>query len=156
MLLFIDTEFTDLRAPRLISLGLAAADGREFYGECADFREQDCTPFVRREVLPLLGDPGGRCDAPTLAAALREWLAPYCRRPTAIAFDDDRDWMLFQRLMNGRMPCTFSSLLLGGSLCREALEDWYLQPGVRRHHALDDARGNRHAHRAHAHFARTA
>lgn len=30
-------------------------DGREFYAERTDFRQQDCSGFVREEVLPLLG-----------------------------------------------------------------------------------------------------
>ena len=33
MLVFLDTEFTDLLNPELLSLGLATLDGREFYAE---------------------------------------------------------------------------------------------------------------------------
>lgn len=149
MLIFLDTEFTDLRAPELISLGLVAEDGREFYAEFADFRLEACTPFVRREVLPLLGDPTHRRSREAIALDLRCWLVPYAKRPTAVAFDDDRDWLLLIRLLREHLPITFSGRPIGGCICREVLEDWYLQPGVRRHHALDDARGNRHAYRAH-------
>lgn len=33
MLIFLDTEFTDLLNPELLSLGLVTLDGREHYGE---------------------------------------------------------------------------------------------------------------------------
>lgn len=33
MLVFLDTEFTDLLSPELLSLGLVTLDGREHYGE---------------------------------------------------------------------------------------------------------------------------
>lgn len=33
MIVFLDTEFTDLLQPQLLSLGLAALDGRELYAE---------------------------------------------------------------------------------------------------------------------------
>lgn len=156
MLIFIDTEFTDLRAPQLISVGLVAEDGREFYAERADVPLEACTPFVRREVLPLLGDPAARRDCDAIARDLRRWLAPYAARPTAIAFDDDRDWLLFYRLLRTHLPLTISGLPMGGAICREAYEDFFLQPGMRRHHALHDARANRHAYRAHARPALSA
>ncbi|MCZ8132571.1 MAG: hypothetical protein O9284_14900 [Steroidobacteraceae bacterium] len=97
MPIFIDTEFTDLRAPQLISLGLVAEDGREFYAERCDLPVDACTPFVERKVLPLLG-----------------------------------------------------------ATCREACEDFSMLPGMRRHHALHDARANRHAGRAHVRPAMSA
>lgn len=75
MLLFLDTEYTGLGQPRpkLISLALVAEDGsREFYAELADtWTPDDCTPFVQREVLPLLAGP--RLSRVEACAALREW-----------------------------------------------------------------------------------
>ncbi len=53
-LLFVDTEFTDLRNQILISLGAKAYRGCEFYAESSDFQTEQCSPFVKRTVLPLL------------------------------------------------------------------------------------------------------
>ena len=55
MLDFLDTEFTDFVRPDLISIALVSEDGREFYAERTDYREDDCSDFVRETVLPLLG-----------------------------------------------------------------------------------------------------
>ena len=53
MKIFIDTEFTDFgNAISLISIGLAAEDGRTFYGEGNDFQRSLCSGFVRACVLP--------------------------------------------------------------------------------------------------------
>ncbi|MGF6935738.1 hypothetical protein OKW41_004900 [Paraburkholderia sp. UCT70] len=58
MLLFLDTEYTGFgqRTPRLISPGIVAEDAsREFYIEFSDtWQIEDCSDFVKREVLPLL------------------------------------------------------------------------------------------------------
>lgn len=52
---FLDTEFIELdRAIELISLGLVAADGREFYAISAEFDASRANDFVRSTVLPLL------------------------------------------------------------------------------------------------------
>ena len=52
---FLDTEFIDLdRAIELISLGLVAADGREFYAISTEFDDSGANDFVRSSVLPLL------------------------------------------------------------------------------------------------------
>lgn len=52
---YVDTEFTDFLDCELISIGLVADDGREFYGERSDFEQSSCSEFVRAAVLPQLG-----------------------------------------------------------------------------------------------------
>ena len=56
---FFDTEFTKFRSandePKLISIGLVAEDGREFYAELLDtWGISDCSQFVISVVLELL------------------------------------------------------------------------------------------------------
>lgn len=59
MQLFLDTEFTSLQNPKLISLGIVAEDGREFYRELTDtWTLTECTMFVIGWVLPWMS--GGR------------------------------------------------------------------------------------------------
>ena len=52
MLIFLDTEFTAFMRPDLISIALVSEDGREFYAERTDYRQADCSDFVRATVLP--------------------------------------------------------------------------------------------------------
>jgi hypothetical protein len=56
--ILLDTEFTSIDQPRLISLGLVAAGGGgEFYLELADsWTLGECTLFVLGQVLPLLDE----------------------------------------------------------------------------------------------------
>ena len=57
MKIFLDTEFTSLESPKLISIGLVAADGQEFYRELTDgWTIAECTMFVLGWVLPWLSD----------------------------------------------------------------------------------------------------
>lgn len=53
MLVFIDTEFTDFVNPQLISIGMVADSGEEFYAE-VPFSDDRCSEFVRETVIPLL------------------------------------------------------------------------------------------------------
>lgn len=94
MLVFLDTEFTDFAKHGLISLALVAEDGAEFYAERTDYRHEDCSDFVRQEVLPLLGQvPGAVCTQPELAERLRTWFE-CLPEPATLVFDFEGDWLL--------------------------------------------------------------
>ncbi len=63
MKIYLDTEFTSLENPKLISIGLIAGDGQEFYRELTTgWSLPDCTMFVLGWVLPWLsnGKAGNR------------------------------------------------------------------------------------------------
>ena len=63
MKIYLDTEFTSLENPKLISIGMVAADGQEFYRELTDgWALFECTMFVVGWVLPWLsqGNAGNR------------------------------------------------------------------------------------------------
>lgn len=102
MLVFLDTEFTDFVRPDLISIGLVAEDGREFYAERTDYRRAECNDFVRATVLPLLGRvPGAACRRPALTRRLRQWLEAL-PEPAIIVFDYELDWLLLADACLGR------------------------------------------------------
>jgi hypothetical protein len=147
-LLFIDTEFTSLRVPELISVALVDAHGREFYAERSDFPRAACTPFVVEHVLPLLGAEAERRPYAAIRASLADWLAPYAADRAEIGCDDPRDWALFRELCDDAVPPWIACRFIGAELDGAALAAWFERPDVRRHHALDDARGNRLAYRA--------
>lgn len=146
MLLFLDTEYTGLhqRDPQLISLGLVAEDGsREFYVELSDtWRIDDCSIFVKREVLPLLeGNPLSTRDA---REALTIWFtnAP---RVVQVACDSVTDFGFLLALLGDARPQnlapTYFDLrpLVDTTVYDSAVQNYYrLDP--RMHHALVDAR----------------
>ena len=103
MQLFLDTEFTDILWPELISVGLVSACGEhEFYGELTDFNRRACTRFVWKQVLPKLGNfPGAAMDRPALGTALSSWLEQLpATDQITIAFDFEGDWELIVPLLS--------------------------------------------------------
>ena len=94
MFVFLETEFTNFAKPDLISLALVAEDGRDFYAERTDYRENECIAFVRETVSPWLGRVSG-------AACTKTSLLTVCRHgshalpePATIIFNFETDWHL--------------------------------------------------------------
>ncbi|SHJ16147.1 hypothetical protein SAMN02745165_01654 [Malonomonas rubra DSM 5091] len=57
MRIFVDTEFSSLEKPKLISIGMVSEDGHEFYRELTDgWKLVECTMFVVAWVLPWLSE----------------------------------------------------------------------------------------------------
>jgi hypothetical protein len=154
MLLFLDTEYTEPKVARkLISLALVAEDGsREFYAELADtWTLKHCTPFVTREVLPLLTGP--RIPVAELRTQLLAWVAN-APRSVRVACDSVLAWMIrvdalgldiLPRVWPKNLDRTFYDLrpLIDTSIYHQAAQDYY-RTDPREHHALADARAYRH------------
>jgi hypothetical protein len=149
MLIFFDTEFTDLCIdPRLISIGLISEDGREFYAELSETYEiKDCCDFVQEAVLPHL--EGGDVLMPMCKLTLRlgNWLEEFAR-PVKLSTDSiSWDWRWIQEIFGeaGTWPFNLDGkleILKQETDFNQAIEQAYAG-GLRRHHALDDARANR-------------
>lgn len=155
MLIFFDTEFTDLcMDPRLISIGLVAEDGeRSFYAELSDtYQLTDVGEFARLAVLPLLEGGEALMAMPDLALRLGNWLESF-GEPVKLATDSlSWDWPWIQELF--RTPWTWPENLDNKPLLitinylvdfdkfEVAVENAFAE-GLRRHHALDDAKANR-------------
>lgn len=152
--IFFDTEFTgiDHRHPRLISIGLVSEDGREFYAELTpDGYLPKVTPWVRENVLPLL-DNGERVTPAELTQRLGDWLASF-GEPVQLATDSrEYDWAMMEAIFwsNATWPANLDrkpALLMRNYLANydaftQAVEEAFAG-GLRRHHALDDAKANR-------------
>lgn len=148
--LFIDTEFTDLgqRYPRLISIGLVAEDGDSFYAELpADCYLERVTPWVQANVLPLL--EGGACvmRPDDLRQCLAAWIGTLGN--VVIACDSETDFQfLYATLEPWPTNVNTRRLLLSMNYLNDydqfepAVEQAFAG-GLRRHHALDDAKANR-------------
>lgn len=149
MLIFFDTEFTELGIdPRLISIGLVSEDGREFYAELSDtYRASDCSAFTQEAVLPRLEDGNALMSMHELAERLRAWLGDF-GGPVKLATDSiSWDWPWIQEIFNehGGWPANLDGkpeILSVMGIFAEAMEKAFAG-GLRRHHALDDAKANR-------------
>lgn len=149
MLVFLDTEFTDFTNPSLISLALVAEEGCEFYAERTDYRREDCSDFVRQEVLPILGRvPGAICTQAELTERLRSWFE-CLPEPATLVFDFEGDWLLLadawlgeshrQAPPNGGNKLHLANHTITHPVFEKAQNLAYTQD-LPPHHALADAR----------------
>jgi hypothetical protein len=158
MKIFLDTEFTDFPESEcdLISIGLVADDGREFYAELTDYRQEACSGFVREIVLPLLNQHkdtvvGNRWQ---VARELAEWLEPYRNDECVICFDYNTDWYLMRDMLlmlpDDMLPDFLTTKNIWGDIDKMAIDYYWLEAdclGHKPHQALWDARGNKYAYR---------
>jgi hypothetical protein len=158
MLIFLDTEFTDFPESDcdLISIGLVDENGREFYAELTDYRQEVCSGFVRDTVLPLLGKHNNRITGPRymIAKELAEWLEPYRETECTICFDYNTDWWLMRNMImllpDDMLPDFLTTRNIWGDLDKQALDWFWLERdtiGWKQHMALYDAHGNRFAYK---------
>jgi len=147
--IFIDTEFTNLLNPRLVSLALVAESGEEFYAELP-YDMKVCSEFVREVVLPLLtNDPSVRLSFEEAFIRLNDWLRLV--RPRAgglvICYDSPIDWTLFNEVLHGQLPIWCSPRLVDNCIGELLRHDFHTRTGLPEHHALNDARANCYAFR---------
>jgi diamine N-acetyltransferase len=139
---FIDSEFTDLTSPQLISIGAVATDSTAFYAEIQGWDPQRASHFVRETVVPLLD--GDTVPAELGAEALTNWLEERSRHmPTTIISDSGFDrWALAELFGREELPLNVRWQRV--PIAYESLDETAQRLGLRRHHALDDARALRH------------
>lgn len=158
MKLFLDTEFTDFPESEcdLISIGLVAEDGREFYAELTDYRQEACSDFVKQVVLPLLGKHKDtiKGNKYQVAKHLVEWLEPYQHGECVVCFDYNTDWYLMRDMLvllpEDMLPDFLTTKNIWGDIDKMAIDYYWLEAdclGHVPHQALWDARGNRYAYR---------
>ncbi|HTN48190.1 MAG TPA: GNAT family N-acetyltransferase [Burkholderiaceae bacterium] len=139
---FIDSEFTSLRAPQLISVGAVATDSTAFYAELEGWDRARASRFVNETVIPLLD--GDAVPKELGAQALTEWLTERARRlPTTIISDSGFDrWALAELFGGEQLPPNVQWRRV--PIAYESLDEATQRLNLRRHHALDDARALRH------------
>jgi hypothetical protein len=146
---FLDTEFIeDGRTIDLISIGVVAADGREFYREVADDevnwdRDDGSADWVTRHVKPYLLGPSVQRRRVEIAVELREFITS----PAEFwGYYADYDWVVLCQLFGTMMDLPLGWPMfcidlkqLAMSLGNPRLPE---QVGIK-HHALADAHWNR-------------
>lgn len=148
-LIFLDTEFTSFHNPELISIGLVAATGEEFYAE-VPYSVRSCSEFVREIVLPLLGaDPLATCPLADLRSRLWNWLSIVkVDDDVCICCDSEFDEKLILHAFDYRLPANVRLRLVGTRHINELLRyEFHKKNCLPEHHALNDARALRYAFR---------
>jgi len=142
---FIDTEFTDFIDTHLISIGMAAESGKEFYVE-VPYPDKSCSAFVREAVIPLLGRiPGAFCMVEDISVKMIAWLNTV-RRGTEdieICFDYQTDWDLFTDVLDYRIPPWCHARRIGKNINELLHHEFHKKNNLPEHHALYDAMANR-------------
>ena len=167
--IFLDTEFTDLKDPHLISIGLITEDGKhELYLERSDYDKSSSSAFVKAVVEPLIETRG--IPLHEISQKLYHWLAmlPITNCTYKIICDYMSDWeMLIDVVENlplsieSDVELLYSALEASGTIhgmksgniietCTRArnvfkmgVEDYFYKNKLPHHHALHDARANR-------------
>lgn len=107
MKFFLDTEFIE-RGPKypvtLISIGIVDERGGRFYAVSSDFRQEDCSDWVKENVLPHLGD-SPRLPLNDIAILVREWVDVQCEglKPEFWGYFADYDWVVFAQMFGTMM-----------------------------------------------------
>ncbi|MEL4177972.1 hypothetical protein [Roseateles sp. PN1] len=162
-MVFLDTEFTDLRSPALLSFSMVSLSGSEIYAELdlvgdsiGQQRLQVSSDFVRATVIPQFDRmPNSKCQAGDLGIRAGTWLmtrAADAGKRIIVAYDYDDDFALLRdammaasvwdRVQTLLLPTNIDNITgrIEGGLAAEA--SWLessLYRGLERHHALADA-----------------
>lgn len=91
---FLDTEFTDFVNIDLISIGLVASDGSEFYGENLDFDKSLSSFWVKDNIYPLLNASKYGMKRSELSARLWQWFDDLPCEFVIITIDYQTDYEL--------------------------------------------------------------
>jgi hypothetical protein len=147
--IFLDTEFTDFVDTNLVSLGMAAETGEEFYAE-VPYPHNTCSTFVRETVIPLLGRmQNAHCAKDELRSRILTWLQLLKRRDeeVEICFDFQMDWDLFIDALDYRVPDWCRQRLVANEINELLRYEFYQMHKLPEHHALYDALANLYAFR---------
>lgn len=146
MKFYLDTEFAESPgAIKLISIGIAAEDGRTFYAESADFDEAQCNDWVKANVLPHLHEP--RIREQTIRDCVLAFVGD--EKPEFWGYYCDYDWVTFCWLFGAMIDLPHGWPMYCRDLKQEL--DRVGNPRVpfrpdNEHHALSDARWNKSVH----------
>lgn len=140
--IFLDSEFSSLVQPELISIGAVATDATAFYAEVRGWNPERSTDFVRQVVVPLLD--GDAVTHEVAAEAFTAWLDERSgRAPTTIVSDSGFDrWAMAELLGREDLPPGVEWKRV--AVAYGELDNATRELNLRRHHALDDARALRH------------
>lgn len=146
-MLFLDTEFTGFKDPKLISIGIAGIGGEEFYAE-VEYSLEECSDFVRSTVLPLLTQEK-KLTLGELRSQLLEWIETVrASGPVLICFDSEYDRQMVEQIFKTKIPPLTVLRCLGArDINKLKMYEWYVKHNQVEHYALHDARALKYAFR---------
>lgn len=116
MRIFFDTEFTGLhKNTTLMSIGLVADDGREFYAELDDYDQSQVNEWIKLNVLDNFTNQGS-INQTMLKGELIDWLEPYDKVEMwsdCLAYD----WVLFNDIFGGAFDLPSKIYYIPFDLC---------------------------------------
>ena len=144
---FVDTEFTSFKNPKLISIGIVAQTGDEFYAE-VEYPFDKCSDFVRASVLPLLNQ-NKTLSLVELKAALSAWIEKVRQEmPILICYDSEYDRQMLDQIFKQDTPNGVIFRNLGASYVNKIkMHKYYVKHKTPEHHALNDARALKYGFR---------
>jgi hypothetical protein len=141
---FLDTEFMESGRDlpiRMISIGIVAEDGREYYAINGQARTEDANDWVKQNVLPLLAGP--RKSEALIKQEILQFIGGD-EKPEFWGYYSAYDWVVFCQLFGAMVDLPHGWPMY----CRD-LKQWadmignprFAKPAVE-HNALSDARWN--------------
>lgn len=147
---FLDTEFIEsgpYKPVQLISIGIVAEDGREFYAVSAEFKDEDASAWVRENVLRQISAEE-RLKALSLYRISRFILGLIGEdpKPEFWGYYADYDWVVFCQIFGTMMDLPKGFPMWCNDikqLCDEKGNPKLPEQGKGEHNALADARWNK-------------
>lgn len=148
MLIFLDTEYTNMIDRDLISLAMVSEDGKhEIYIEINDFPRGKCSRFVNENVLPNLDKY--QAQIATYASISQKLLAWFKTLPRSVMIGCDSiyDWDILKASLSGQYPENMKGRIdlrpmIDSGCFHDAVTKYHTLSGPW-HHALHDARAHR-------------
>jgi hypothetical protein len=152
MLVFLDTEFTDFINTEMLSIGMVTADAKhEFYAERTDYSLKMCSGFVREEILPLFDKSGFVGTKEEIGLKIVDWIIRLPYSDVIIVIDYHGDWQVLGDVLPSvpmklkRSPEYIQGMTdFATNVSIQGVEEYFEKIDKRRHHALVDAKANRH------------
>lgn len=148
---FLDTEFIESgpkKPIQLISIGIVAEDGREYYAVSSEFNPDDASQWVRDNVLSHLGDSKPR-PLTNIAAAIQAFVGCTGTKPEFWGYYADYDWVVLAQIFGTMMdlPKGFPMYCRDlKQLCDDLGNPKLPEQGKGEHNALADACWNMKAY----------
>jgi hypothetical protein len=146
---FLDTEFMEsghMLPITLLSVGIVAEDGREFYAVNKDADQTLANDWVKANVLPYLGD-ANKLSHVGIGHAIVEFIGD--DKPEFWGYYADYDWVVFAQLFGAMIDLPKGWPMYCRDikqLCDELGNPELPKQDTQEHNALADARWNKVAH----------
>jgi hypothetical protein len=156
MRFFIDTEFIESGPHKpidLISIGIVAEDGREYYAVSSEYDHATASQWVADNVLSHIPEGVARKRLPMIGMEIIKFVFPECPlrfdKPEFWGYYADYDWVVFCQIFGSMvdLPKGFPMYLKDlKQLCVSLGNPTLPKQSSTEHNALHDARWNRDAY----------